>query len=107
MAERSAWAGSAADFLRAADFAGDEVWKRSAGWPKTPRALAGRLRRAQTFLRTLGILSAWPRRVANVPSAPSAASPSRFPIRVKAISVGRLRPRRQVLPGFGRPPVLD
>ena len=28
---------------------------RSAGWPKTPRALAGRLRRAQTFLRTLGI----------------------------------------------------
>ena len=25
------------------------------GWPKNPRALAGRLRRAQTFLRTLGI----------------------------------------------------
>jgi hypothetical protein len=55
MAERRAWTGSAADLLRAADFAGDEVWKRSAGWPKTPRALAGRLRRAQTFLRTLGI----------------------------------------------------
>src|SRR5438093_528076 len=55
MAERSAWTGSAADLLRAADFAGDEVWKRSAGWPKTPRALAGRVRRAQTFLRTLGI----------------------------------------------------
>src|SRR6266478_4426299 len=55
MAERSAWTGSAADLLRAADFAGAEVWKRSAGWPKTPRALAGRLRRAQTFLRTLGI----------------------------------------------------
>jgi hypothetical protein len=55
MAERSTWTGSAADLLRAADFADDEVWKRSAGWPKTPRALAGRLRRAQTFLRTLGI----------------------------------------------------
>jgi hypothetical protein len=55
MAERSAWSGSAADLLRAADSAGDEVWKRSAGWPKTPRALAGRLRRAQTFLRALGI----------------------------------------------------
>jgi hypothetical protein len=55
MAERSAWTGSAADLLRAADFAGNEVWKKSAGWPKTPRALAGRLRRAQTFLRTLGI----------------------------------------------------
>jgi hypothetical protein len=25
------------------------------GWPKNPRALAGRLRRAQTFLRVLGI----------------------------------------------------
>jgi len=55
MAERSAWTGSAADLLQAANFAGDELWKRSAGWPKTPRALAGRVRRAQTFLRTLGI----------------------------------------------------
>src|SRR5262249_42077058 len=45
MAERSAWIGSAADLLRAADFAGVEVSNRSAGWPKTPRALAGRLRR--------------------------------------------------------------
>jgi hypothetical protein len=27
----------------------------SAGWPKNPRALAGRLRRAHTFLRALGI----------------------------------------------------
>ena len=25
------------------------------GWPKNPRALVGRLRRAQTFLRALGI----------------------------------------------------
>src|SRR5262245_6733216 len=55
MADRTTWTGSASDLLRAADFAGDEVWQTSAGWPKTPRALAGRLRRAQTFLRTLGI----------------------------------------------------
>jgi hypothetical protein len=55
MAERSAWTGSAADLLCAADFGGDEIGKRGAGWPRTPRALAGRLRRAQTFLRTLGI----------------------------------------------------
>ena len=53
MAERNSWTGSAADLLRAADFAG--LWRRTAGWPKTPRTLAGRLRRAQTFLRTLGI----------------------------------------------------
>jgi hypothetical protein len=55
MADRSAWSGSAADLLRAADCADDQVWKRAVGWPKTPRALAGRLRRAQTFLRALGI----------------------------------------------------
>ena len=52
MAERSTWTGRAADLLRAG---GDEAWTKSAGWPKTPQALAGRLRRAQTFLRTLGI----------------------------------------------------
>jgi hypothetical protein len=49
MAERSTWTGTASDFLlMSADAA-------STGWPKNPRALAGRLRRAQTFLRALGI----------------------------------------------------
>src|SRR2546430_2461040 len=57
MVERSAWTGSAADLLRAADFAGDEVWKRSAGWPKKPRALAGRLRRGADVLRALRVLT--------------------------------------------------
>jgi hypothetical protein len=47
MADRAQWTGSASDLLRA----GTNV----AGWPKNPRALAGRLRRAQTFLRALGI----------------------------------------------------
>jgi hypothetical protein len=55
MAERSTWTGRAADLLRAGGVVGDEAWTKSAGWPKTPRALASRLRRAQTFLRTLGI----------------------------------------------------
>jgi hypothetical protein len=56
MTERRSWTGSAADLLRAAsDCSGDGVWRGSAGWPKNPRALAGRLRRAQTFLRALGI----------------------------------------------------
>jgi hypothetical protein len=31
------------------------------GWPKNPRALAGRLRRAQTFLRIMGIEVAFTR----------------------------------------------
>jgi hypothetical protein len=56
MAERTTWRGSAAELLIAATktrVASD--WRRTSEWPRTPRALAGRLRRAQTFLRTLGI----------------------------------------------------
>src|SRR5262245_62559487 len=54
MSERSSWTGSAADLLRVS-FERSSVSKHSTGWPKNPRALAGHLRRAQTFLRTLGI----------------------------------------------------
>src|SRR5947199_8010555 len=57
MTERSSWTGSAADLLRAgADRSGGGISRDSTGWPKNPRALAGRLRRAQTFLRVLGIV---------------------------------------------------
>jgi hypothetical protein len=55
MANRTMWTGSASDLLRlCAEAARDEF---SSGTPgtKSPRALAGRLRRTQTFLRTLGI----------------------------------------------------
>ena len=51
MAERTSWTGSAADLLRAYT----ERSSGGTGWPTNPRALAGRLRRAQTFLRALGI----------------------------------------------------
>jgi hypothetical protein len=47
MADTAQWTGSASDLL--------QVGINRSGWPKSPRALAGRLRRAQTFLRTLGI----------------------------------------------------
>jgi hypothetical protein len=56
MAERSSWAGSAAELLRAGAGRGsDGISRDGGGWPKNPRALAGRLRRAQTLLRALGI----------------------------------------------------
>ncbi len=56
MAERARWVGTASDLLRTvAHFAGDSVSKTGAGWPKNPGVLAGRLRRAQTFLRMLDI----------------------------------------------------
>jgi hypothetical protein len=62
MADRRTWTGTASDLLRVAvDFAGDGASWRSADWPKNPRLLAGRLRRAQTFLRTLGIEIAFSR----------------------------------------------
>jgi hypothetical protein len=55
MVDQSLWAGSASDLLRlCAESARDDI-ARGGAWAKNPRALAGRLRRAQTFLRTLGI----------------------------------------------------
>jgi hypothetical protein len=53
MAERSTWIGTASDLLRAAaELAGrDAISSNSAAWPRNPRSLAGRLRRAQPFLR--------------------------------------------------------
>jgi hypothetical protein len=56
VANRSTWTGSASDLLRAgAALAGPGLPRGAAAWPKSPRELAGRLRRAQTFLRVLGI----------------------------------------------------
>ena len=54
MSGRSSWTGSAADLLRVSVERTRQASDRT-GWPKNPRALAGHLRRAQTFLRTLGI----------------------------------------------------
>jgi len=57
MAERSVWTGTATDLLRLVGDRGAELILPAAAvdWPKTPRSFAGRLRRAQVFLRTLGI----------------------------------------------------
>jgi hypothetical protein len=56
MAERTTWAGTAVDLVRAQiDLSAGDFLRGDAGWPKNPRVLAGRLRRAQTALRALGI----------------------------------------------------
>jgi hypothetical protein len=56
MANRSTWSGSASDLVRAgADLAGPGLPRGATAWPKNPPALAGRLRRAEAFLRVLGI----------------------------------------------------
>ena len=56
MAERTMWSGNASELLRVAAYPSkDDASRTDVGWPKSPRALAGRLRRAQTPLRALGI----------------------------------------------------
>jgi hypothetical protein len=57
MAERNSWTGSATDLLQL----GTNECIFGPGWPRNPRSLAGRLRRAQTFLRALGIEIAFSR----------------------------------------------
>jgi hypothetical protein len=61
MAQRKTWTGTAAELLSfgVGYSTGDRLSWRS--WPKNPRALAGRLRRAQTALRSLGIEIAFSR----------------------------------------------
>jgi hypothetical protein len=97
MATRTIWTGTATDLLSAlAEVVGERVAK-SQTWPDGPRALSGRLRRAATFLRKIGIEIAFGRegrartRTINItttpnhsaqestgaqPSAPSASSAS-------------------------------
>ncbi|MEO8884308.1 MAG: hypothetical protein ABI377_12995 [Devosia sp.] len=55
MTTRTEWTGTASDLLVAlAEMAGERVAKAKT-WPDSPRALSGRLRRAATFLRKVGI----------------------------------------------------
>jgi hypothetical protein len=55
MTTRTEWTGTASDLLGAlVEMAGERVAKAKT-WPDSPRALAGRLRRAATFLRKIGI----------------------------------------------------
>jgi hypothetical protein len=53
MANRVRWTGTASELLCMGS--GSVLSSGNASWPKSPRELAGRLRRAQTFLRALGI----------------------------------------------------
>ena len=55
MANRTIWTGTASDLLLLSSEGAREGNSSGSSWAKNPRALAGRLRRAQTFLRTLGI----------------------------------------------------
>jgi hypothetical protein len=55
MAKRTEWTGTASMLLAALAGEVDERVAKSKTWPDSPRALGGKLRRAATFLRKLGI----------------------------------------------------
>jgi hypothetical protein len=55
MATRTEWTGTASRLLGVLSEAVDERAAKSKTWPDSPRALSGRLRRAATFLRKIGI----------------------------------------------------
>jgi hypothetical protein len=61
MARQTRWVGTASELQNATAFGGHTLAERAMDWPKNPRALAGRLRRSQAFLRTLGIEIAFKR----------------------------------------------
>jgi hypothetical protein len=93
MAEQTGWTGTSSQLLAALNNkVSEEQRKADKEWPKTARALSGRLRRAATFLRKLGLEVSFEREgrsrtrrilittaadnegiFASTPSAPSAA----------------------------------
>jgi hypothetical protein len=110
VATRTEWRGTASELLGAlAEMAGERVAK-SKSWPDSPRALAGRLRRAATFLRKVGIEIIFAKegrartriiRVATVPTPPAAENSGAQPSASSASSA--LMPKSNAANGFGAP----
>ena len=103
MATRTVWTGTASDLLGAlAEVVGERVAK-SKTWPDGPRALAGRLRRAATFLRKIGIekRSASDGRDGHGPAPSTSRQPSLLP---RQKSRGHNRPHRPHRPRHRRKP---
>jgi len=61
MAKQTRWVGTASDLFNAVGVGGEHLAGKIQDWPRNPRALAGRLRRSQASLRTLGIEIAFKR----------------------------------------------
>ena len=61
MAGREQWEGTASMLLVVLEDAVGESVCKAKGWPRTPRALSGRLRRLATFLRKAGTAIAFER----------------------------------------------
>jgi len=101
MATRTEWTGTASELLGAlAEMAGERISK-SKTWPDSPRALAGRLRRAATFLRKIGIDIGFERegrartRIIRITTGPSSAP-----------ETGGARPSASSAPSVNQPKLI-
>ncbi|MEQ8745528.1 hypothetical protein [Pyruvatibacter sp.] len=110
MLERTEWTGTASDLLGAlGEMAGERVAKAKT-WPDSPRALSGRLRRAATFLRKIGIEVSFERegrartRIIRITAAGAESVPERGGAQPSAPSAPSA-PRPKSVPdnGFGAP----
>jgi hypothetical protein len=108
MTERTEWTGTASDLLSALGEAAGERIAKSKTWPDSPRALSGRLRRAATFLRKIGIDIGFERegrartRTIRITTAGNAASPENRGAQPSASSAPPAdRPRINSGNGFG------
>ena len=112
MATQTEWTGTASDLLGAlAEVAGERVAK-SKTWPDSPRALAGRLRRAAAFLRKIGIEISFGRegrartRTIHIAATPSHATPENAGARPSASSTpSASAPKSNSANGFLAPPL--
>lgn len=110
MLERTEWTGTATDLLGALGEAAGERIAKSKTWPDSPRALSGRLRRAATFLRKIGIEVSFERegrartRVIRITAAGAESVPERGGAQPSAPSAPSA-PRLKSVPdnGFGAP----
>ena len=92
MTTRTVWTGNASDLLGALGEEAGERATKSKTWPDSPRALSGRLRRAVTFLRKIGIEIGFERegrartRTINIAATPRIAAPENGAERPSALS---------------------
>ncbi len=106
MATRTEWTGTASDLLGALAEVSDERAAKSKAWPDGPRALAGRLRRAATFLRKIGIEVAFRKegrarvRIIDITVTPPSAAPENAGVLPSARSASS-EPMTKSNPGNG------
>ena len=112
MTTRTVWTGNASDLLGAlGEVVGERVMK-SKTWPDNPRALAGRLRRAATFLRKIGIEISFGRegrartRTISITTSSSHPAPENDRVRPSTLSASSAStPKPNPTNGFASPPM--